>query len=744
MRSEPSTRTRLALLLLALLSIDLTGAAQGDPSRQDVLRDAIDEDFAALRENDPERRLPLVVETSSGPDTSPSVARRTFELELRDDYAERLGVRIGSGGQVHHAIELQTLKKYPGVFTSEELNDFANMRGIPPERTPDGDLDPRYGRRQLHNSAIRSAWDRCYETLRAEIETRNLRPHTEAYRQTVRTHITSTRDYIDWRLGQFFSEQRRQYFRGDLPGALRSMTRQFGVGVAAPLITNMLADQMKELGDRMIQLNLSKDHHPRLTDPNAAILLDSPVMLAGNLARVRNVLDERHAKLVGNHNAVIALAALVKAPVEDLQAIVDDGTANLESYLDTLQTIERNVRSILREEERHRNRAREARELADAIGSGPGLSGWVYQVGGTINEWTKVQSQLRSYAKNLDASLNAARVLADDTSSKQDEAARMENALYDIAWLEYGQTAARNIAELLKTDQAFFEDQQRRARDAAAAQTRLVREGLRTSTAEIYERLARRHQYERQLLDEYDSFDPSGPVVPGRGTESATARPGASAAGNPGLRPDVDVWFQKQQAEAHRRHSVEARDLESRLHTGAKLRNQWRELSTQNEVRERMRQEQTKEVTFLESLRQRDAQRRAEIAEALENERKRVAADRMASDRVAQRVVATARERARNDLASRQRIESERETSRQHEAQRRHETTLRNIEQQEKRNQANARAANEKFWSSQSRLTKELEQRNRSGLKEIGNPTCRTRTTPLSTLCHGTLTIIER
>jgi len=62
---------------------------------------------------------------------SVSEARERFK-GLRDEYAKRLGV--GQGGQVHHAIELQVLKHYPGAFTEAELNASENMRGIPAER----------------------------------------------------------------------------------------------------------------------------------------------------------------------------------------------------------------------------------------------------------------------------------------------------------------------------------------------------------------------------------------------------------------------------------------------------------------------------------------------------------------------------------------------------------------------------------------------------------------------------------
>jgi RHS repeat-associated protein len=54
---------------------------------------------------------------------------------------------------VHHAVEQQVLKLYPGVFTAEEINSIDNLRGIPTA------LDD-----QLHKSIIRKEWDEFYLT----------------------------------------------------------------------------------------------------------------------------------------------------------------------------------------------------------------------------------------------------------------------------------------------------------------------------------------------------------------------------------------------------------------------------------------------------------------------------------------------------------------------------------------------------------------------------------------------------
>jgi hypothetical protein len=123
-------------------------------------------------------------------------ARTTFD-GLRDGYAHRLGVT--AGGQVHHAVELQVLDRYPGVFSAAELNDFTNMRGIATELA---------SRQQLHGSKVREVWNRHYRAIDAEVGARGLTPGTTEYNQFVRQYLESGRAEIDHVLGQFFTEYR--------------------------------------------------------------------------------------------------------------------------------------------------------------------------------------------------------------------------------------------------------------------------------------------------------------------------------------------------------------------------------------------------------------------------------------------------------------------------------------------------------------------------------------------------------
>ena len=128
-----------------------------------------------------------------------AAARGRFD-SLRDGYARRLAVRTGD---VHHAIELQVLDRYPGAFTEAELNTFQNMRGIPEEIG---------GAKQLHNSKIREIIDRHYRNLDGEIARSGLAPGTPAYNNLVRSSLLESRSEIDYVLGQFFSEQRARVF----------------------------------------------------------------------------------------------------------------------------------------------------------------------------------------------------------------------------------------------------------------------------------------------------------------------------------------------------------------------------------------------------------------------------------------------------------------------------------------------------------------------------------------------------
>ncbi|RZS32691.1 hypothetical protein EV193_11174 [Herbihabitans rhizosphaerae] len=58
--------------------------------------------------------------------------------------------------EVHHAIEQQVLKRYPGLYTEAWINDLPNLRGIPLIKGQDGN-------NTLHRSLIRLCWDYFYE-----------------------------------------------------------------------------------------------------------------------------------------------------------------------------------------------------------------------------------------------------------------------------------------------------------------------------------------------------------------------------------------------------------------------------------------------------------------------------------------------------------------------------------------------------------------------------------------------------
>ncbi|UWZ82855.1 eCIS core domain-containing protein [Occallatibacter riparius] len=149
------------------------------------------------------------IEEYEGPQTKPpkaplrrpaskaaSEAARTKFEKIRDGFAQKLG--LPKGGQVHHAIELQVLDRFPGAFSESELNSLDNMRGVPPELE---------GKMQLHQSKIREVWNRHYRTIEAEIAQKGLKEGTAAYRDLVRRALIEDSREIDHLLGQFFSEE---------------------------------------------------------------------------------------------------------------------------------------------------------------------------------------------------------------------------------------------------------------------------------------------------------------------------------------------------------------------------------------------------------------------------------------------------------------------------------------------------------------------------------------------------------
>ncbi|CAM5506676.1 MULTISPECIES: RHS repeat-associated core domain-containing protein [Streptomyces] len=74
---------------------------------------------------------------------------------------------------VHHAVERQVLKEYPGLFTSNELNSLENLRGV-----------PNAVNRDLHLSRIRILWNGFYKT------------HPNPTRQDVLDYATFIDDFV--------------------------------------------------------------------------------------------------------------------------------------------------------------------------------------------------------------------------------------------------------------------------------------------------------------------------------------------------------------------------------------------------------------------------------------------------------------------------------------------------------------------------------------------------------------------
>ncbi|MFE6767210.1 hypothetical protein [Streptomyces sp. NPDC057689] len=84
---------------------------------------------------------------------------------------------------IHHAIDQQVLKRYPGLFSADEIHSLENLRGI-----PKGDINSR-----VHLSDIRVSWNEFYRT------------HPNPTRQDVLDHVT----HVDDKVGNLFSPRIR-------------------------------------------------------------------------------------------------------------------------------------------------------------------------------------------------------------------------------------------------------------------------------------------------------------------------------------------------------------------------------------------------------------------------------------------------------------------------------------------------------------------------------------------------------
>jgi hypothetical protein len=70
---------------------------------------------------------------------------------------------------VHHAVEQQAARRYPGEMTQAEMHRLENLRGIPKDSNGD-----------LHLSRIRKEWNRFYKQHPTAT-----REQLEAYRKTI-------------------------------------------------------------------------------------------------------------------------------------------------------------------------------------------------------------------------------------------------------------------------------------------------------------------------------------------------------------------------------------------------------------------------------------------------------------------------------------------------------------------------------------------------------------------------------
>ncbi|MBP1127130.1 MULTISPECIES: PAAR domain-containing protein [Pseudomonas] len=84
----------------------------------------------------------------------PKTPKATFGKATSDDYkATFFEANPSQKGKVvvHHAVEQQVQKRYPGVVKNEELHSLENLRGIPKEQNS-----------ELHLSFIRKEWNKFY------------------------------------------------------------------------------------------------------------------------------------------------------------------------------------------------------------------------------------------------------------------------------------------------------------------------------------------------------------------------------------------------------------------------------------------------------------------------------------------------------------------------------------------------------------------------------------------------------
>lgn len=105
---------------------------------------------------------------------------------------------LGPGHDIHHRVELQVLRAYPGAFRAAELNGGWNFVPVP---------------LRFHRAWIRRFWNRRYELLDQVIAANGLRPGTPAFARFVRGRILAWARSVDGAI-------RRHLAGRSLPAAL--------------------------------------------------------------------------------------------------------------------------------------------------------------------------------------------------------------------------------------------------------------------------------------------------------------------------------------------------------------------------------------------------------------------------------------------------------------------------------------------------------------------------------------------
>jgi len=197
------------------------------------------------------RRARVRLRMATLPHSPARETRRDWAEHIRAEQAGRFGAR--SGEDLHHAIELQVLDRYPEAFAPGELVQDKNIRHIPAEvttaeaqllerarTTPREQWDPELTDRlevhrparggadivllkrlpkkgrtaTLHQGLIRRAWDVIYDRLDADLEAGardgSLPEGSERRIRFIRNRIFEGRVLIDHLYGWAFGEARQR------------------------------------------------------------------------------------------------------------------------------------------------------------------------------------------------------------------------------------------------------------------------------------------------------------------------------------------------------------------------------------------------------------------------------------------------------------------------------------------------------------------------------------------------------